>query len=118
MNMRTMALAILLGLLASCMTEREYMLRNKDLEAKKQHQPTYTPLVITGPVSIEKDASLVVTVPSQPFTPAEIPSDAQSIRETIQGVVTTGAIVGGAAYGIHEAKGDTSTTINNNAAAQ
>lgn len=118
----THALSLIFGvfllLLCSCMTEREYQLRKTDLDAKKAHAPTYTPLVITGPVSIEKDASLVVTVPSQPFTPAEIPSDAQSIRETIQGVVTTGAIVGGAAYGIHEAKGDTSTIINNNAAAQ
>lgn len=114
--MRTLALALLLGLLASCMTEREYQLRKTDLDAKKAHEATYTPLVLKGPVSIEKDASLVVTVPSQPFTPADIPSDADSIRQTIQGVATTAAIVGGAAYGIHEAKGSTTTTTINNTA--
>lgn len=104
---------VLLLLLCSCMTEREYQLRKTDLDAKKAHAPTYTPLVLKGPVSIEKDASLVVTVPSQPFTPADIPSDADSIRQTIQGVTTTAAIVGGAAYGIHKASSSSSTTINN-----
>lgn len=115
----TYLLSILSGVfllsLCSCMTEREYQLRKTDLEAKKAHAPTYTPLVLTGPVSIEKDASLVVTVPSQPFQPADIPSDADSIRQAIQGVTTTAAIVGGAAYGIHKANGSSSTTINNNA---
>ena len=114
----THTLSLLFGvfllLLCSCMTEREYQLRKTDLDAKKAHAPTYTPLVLTGPVSIEKDAQLVVTVPSQPFTPAEIPSDAESIRQTIQGVTTTAAIVGGAAYGIHKANGSTNTTNNYN----
>ncbi len=116
------ALSILCGvfllLLCSCMTEREYQLRKTDLDAKKAHAPTYTPLVLKGPVSIEKDASLVVTVPSQPFTPADIPSDAESIRQTIQGVTTTAAIVGGAAYGIHKANSSSSTTINDPAATE
>lgn len=109
---------IFLLLLCSCMTEREYQLRKTDLDAKKAHAPTYTPLVLKGPVSIEKDASMVVTVPSQPFTPADIPSDAESIRQAIQGVTTTAAIVGGAAYGIHKANGSSSTTIHNNAATE
>ncbi len=110
----SLALGLFLLLLCSCMTEREYQLRKTDLDAKKAHQPTYTPLVLKGPVSIEKDASLVVTVPSQPFAPADIPSDADSIRQTIQGVTTTAAIVGGAAYGIHKANGSTNTTTTNN----
>ncbi len=109
----SLILGLFLLLLCSCMTEREYQLRKTDLDAKKAHAPTYTPLVLKGPVSIEKDASLVVTVPSQPFAPADIPSDADSIRQTIQGVTTTAAIVGGAAYGIHKANGSTNTTTNN-----
>lgn len=104
-------IAILLAFLAaSCMTEREYQLRKRDLEAKAAHAPTYQPLLLQGPLSLEKGASLAVTVPSQPFSPAEIPSDADSIRQAIQGTVTTGALLGGAMYGIRHAKGDTRIT--------
>ncbi|MGN0866194.1 MAG: hypothetical protein ACI4SG_00750 [Oligosphaeraceae bacterium] len=100
----------LASMAASCMTEREYQLRKRDLEAKAAHAPTYQPLLLQGPLSLEKGASLAVTVPSQPFAPAEIPSDADSIRGTIQGAVSTGALLGGAMYGIRHAAGDTRIT--------
>ena len=97
-------IAILLAFLAaSCMTEREYQLRKRDLEAKAAHAPTYQPLLLHGPLSLEKGASLAVTVPSQPYRPTDIPSDADSIRQAIQGTATTGALLGGAMYGIHHA---------------
>ena len=106
-------LALLLAsMAASCMTEREYQLRKRDLEAKAAHAPTYQPLLLHGPLSLEKGASLAVTVPSQPFAPAEIPSDADSIRGAIHGAVTTGALLGGAMYGIRHA-GDTRITTTN-----
>lgn len=104
-------IAILLAFLAaSCMTEREYQLRRADIRAKAAHAPTYQPLLLQGPLSLEKGASLAVTVPSQPFSPAEIPSDADSIRQAIQGTATTGALLGGAMYGIRHAAGDTRLT--------
>lgn len=90
-------------LAASCMTEREYQLRRADIRAKAAHAPTYQPLVLHGPLSLEKGASMAVTVPSQPYLPTDIPSDADSIRQAIQGTVTTGALLGGAMYGIHHA---------------
>ena len=97
-------IAILLAFLAaSCMTEREYQLRKRDLEAKAAHAPTYQPLVLQGPLSLDAGASLAVTVPSQPYRPTDIPSDADSIRQAIQGTATTGALMGGAMYGIHHA---------------
>ena len=102
-------ISICLGL-ASCMTDREYQLRRADIRAKAAHAPTYQPLVLQGPLSLEDGASLAVTVPSKPFSPAEIPSDADSIRQAIQGTVTTGALLGGAMYGIRHAAGDTRLT--------
>ena len=103
-------IALLLAFLAaSCMTEREYQLRRADIRAKSAHAPTYQPLVLQGPLSLEDGASLAVTVPSQPYRPTDIPSDADSIRQAIQGTATTGALLGGAMYGIHHA-GDTRLT--------
>lgn len=97
-------IALLLAFLAaSCMTEREYQLRRADIRAKAAHAPTYQPLVLQGPLSLEDGASLAVTVPSQPYRPTDIPSDADSIRQAIQGTATTGALLGGAMYGIHHA---------------
>lgn len=97
-------IALLLAFLAaSCMTEREYQLRRADIRAKAAHAPTYQPLVLQGPLSLEDGASLAVTVPSQPYRPTDIPSDADSIRQAIQGTATTGALMGGAMYGIHHA---------------
>lgn len=97
-------IALLLAFLAaSCMTEREYQLRRADIRAKAAHAPTYQPLVLQGPLSLEDGASLAVTVPSQPYLPTDIPSDADSIRQAIQGTATTGALLGGAMYGIRHA---------------
>lgn len=97
-------IALLLAFLAaSCMTEREYQLRRADIRAKAAHAPTYQPIVLQGPLSLEDGASLAVTVPSQPYRPTDIPSDADSIRQAIQGTAATGALLGGAMYGIHHA---------------
>lgn len=97
-------IALLLAFLAaSCMTDREYQLRRADIRAKAAHAPTYQPLVLQGPLSLDAGASLAVTVPSQPYRPTDIPSDADSIRQAIQGTATTGALLGGAMYGIHHA---------------
>lgn len=114
---KTLFLLFALAALTGCMTEREYKLRQTDLEARKAHAPTYQPLVLQGPLSLEKGASLAVTVPSQPYQPPEIPSDAESIRQGMQQVTGTAAILGGAMYGIHKA-GDNTKTITTTEAAQ
>ena len=87
----------------SCMTSKEYMLRKQDMEIKAAHPSTYQPIVLKGPLTIDKDASIQVTVPNMPYEPTSIP-DGQAIQASvIKDVITTGALAGTAAYGIHEA---------------
>lgn len=97
----------LLAATTSCMTEREYMLRRQDMEIKANHPATYTPIVIKGPVTLDKDAELQVQVPTEPYRHTPIP-DGQALQaQVVKDVVSTAALAGVAAYGIHEASGDT-----------
>ena len=112
-------LAILAAALAfGCMSEREYQLRSKDIAAKKAWPATYAPLAIRGPLTLDKDSELIITVPNMPYSPTAIP-DGQAYQLKALGMtaVTAGAITGG--YFIKRAGGDTRhTTINNNGGAQ
>ena len=40
--------------LAGCMTDKEYQLRAKDIEAKAAHPATYQPLVLNGPLELRE----------------------------------------------------------------
>ncbi|MBQ6471210.1 MAG: hypothetical protein IJJ33_04440 [Victivallales bacterium] len=105
-------------LLAGCMTKREYQLRSKDIQAKTLWPATYAPLAIKGPLTLDADSELVITVPNMPYSPTAIP-DGQSYQLRALGLtaVTAGAITGG--YFIKRSGGDTTKTIiNNNGGAQ
>ena len=108
---------VALVLLSGCMTKREYQLRSKDIEAKRFWPATYAPLSIKGPLVLDKDSELIITVPNMPYSPTSIP-DGQAYQLKALGLtaVTAGAITGG--YFIKRAGGDTTrnTTINNGGA--
>lgn len=104
-------------LLSGCMTKREYQLRSKDIAAKTFWPATYTPLAIKGPLTLDKDSELIITVPNQPYSPTAIP-DGQAYQLKALGItaVTAGAITGG--YFIKRSGGDTTKTIINNGGTQ
>ena len=102
-------IALLLAFLAaSCMTEREYQLRRADIRAKAAHAPTYQPLVLQGPLSLEAGASLAVTVPSQPYVHTPIPDGAAKQERVIGNITQAAGLVGLGAMGIYKA-GDKTT---------
>ena len=104
-------------LLASCMTGKEYMLRRADIEAKKAHPTTYSPLAIKGPLNVPDGGELVITVPNMPYQQTSIP-DGQAYQLKALGITATTAAAVAGGYFIKSAGGDSNhTTINNNAAA-
>ena len=104
-------ISICLGL-ASCMTDREYQLRRADIRAKASHAPTYQPLVLQGPLSLEDGASLAVTVPSQPYVHTPIPDGAATQERVIGNITQAAGIVGLGAMGIYKAGDKTTTTTS------
>ena len=100
--------------LAGCMTDREYMLRKANADNHASYKPTYEPLVIKGPITIDQGASITTTVPSQPFQPLAVPDGVEAQRGIIRDVVT-GAVIG---YGLHEAGGNSSVKNSHNVPAE
>lgn len=116
--MKTAIAIICCAALAGCMTDNEYQLRKQDIEAKKVHPTTYSPLAIKGPLSVPEGGELVITVPNMPYQPTAIP-DGQAYQLKALGITaTTAAAVTGGYFIKSAGKGGdtTSTTINNNAA--
>ena len=101
-----------------CMSKMEFLLRQKDIEAKKAWPSTYQPVVIKGPVTIPEGGEMVVTVPNLPYTPTSIPNGQEIQANLAKDIVHTGAILGGAVYTIRHVNGGSKTTniTNNNAA--
>ena len=109
------ALSVILALLlCGCMTEREYQLRKSDMKAKQAWPSTYQPLLIKGPLTLDKDSELVITVPNMPYPHTPIPDgQAYQLKAITIGAASASAITGG--YFIKRAAGNTThTTINNN----
>lgn len=104
-------------LCASCMTDKEYQLRAKDIEAKAAHPATYQPLVLNGPLELKEGASIVTNTPSQPYVPADIPNGAAIQAGVIKDITTTAGLVTLGVVGAVNAGDSTKTTTINNAAA-
>lgn len=109
-------IALLAMLALSCMSDREYQLRKRQLENQAAHQPTYSPLTVEGPIKIElqKGGKVAVTSPSQPFREIPIPDGVRTQTDLIRHLVSVGAISIVGWRALDKASGD-STTINNNA---
>ena len=99
--------------LAGCMTDKEYQLRAKDIEAKKAHPATYQPIVLTGPLELKEGASIVSTTPSQPYVHTDIPNGAAIQAGVIRDITTTAGLVTLGVAGAANAGDFTKTTINN-----
>ena len=109
---KTLFLLFALAALSGCMTDKEYQLRAKDIEAKAAHPATYQPLVLNGPLELREGASIVSTTPSQPYVPANIPNGAAIQAGVIKDITTTAGLVTLGVVGAANAGDSTKTTIN------
>lgn len=102
-------------LFTGCMSDKEYQLRAKNIQAQIKHPATYESIRIKGPLNIPATGEIVVNVPSQPFVPQNIPNGMATQQAIIRDVIT-GAIIGYGAYQIgNGTSGNTYNTTNNNA---
>ena len=105
------AVAVLLLAGSGCMSDKEYRLRAKDIDAKKAWPATYQPLAIKGPLTVPEGGELVINVPNAPYRQTDIPDgQAYQLKALNAAMVTGGAITGG--YFIKSAGGSTSTVNN------
>ena len=116
--MKTLFLLFALASLSGCMTDKEYQLRAKDIEAKRAYPATYQPVVLTGPLELKEGASIVSTTPSQPYVPTDIPNGAAIQAGVIKDITTTAGLVTLGIAGAVNAGDSTKTTINNAAPAE
>ena len=94
------------------MSDKEYRLRKKEIEAKSAHPKTYDVITLTGPFEMKEGATLVATSPSQPWVNTEIP-DGQEIQRAVIRDVITGAVIGYGMYRIGRVDGDTTNNYSN-----
>ena len=97
--------------MASCMSDREYRLRKKEIEAKASYPPTYDVIRIEGPFEMKEGATLVAASPTPPWKDSNIPNGPELQRAVIRDIIT-GAIIGYVTYRVTRPTGD-KTTINN-----
>lgn len=115
---KTLFLLFALAALSGCMTDKEYQLRAKDIEAKAAHPATYQPLVLNGPLELKEGASIVATTPSQPYVPTDIPNGAAIQAGVIRDITTTAGLAAVGIVGAANAGDSSKTTINNAAPAE
>ena len=108
----TLAAAILPG----CMSDREYQLRKRQIEAQAAHPPTYELFCVNGPFKFEigENGTAKVAVPNQPFQAIPIPDGARTQLEAVKflGGAAAGTALGWKALG--NARGDTTNHTTNN----
>ena len=70
--------AIVAAMLTGCMSDREYQLRKRQLEAQAAYPPTYELFTVSGPFNMElaENGTAKVAVPNQPFQAIPIPDGA------------------------------------------
>lgn len=122
-SLAALAAAGALALAATaCMSDREYLLRKRQLDNQAAHPATYEPMSfeMRGPVKLElvdgSQLKVRVTAPGQPFREIPIPDGIRSQTDLVRHLVDVGAISVIGWKAIDGAKGRT-TTINNNAGA-
>jgi len=64
--------------LTGCMSDREYQLRKRQLEAQAAYPPAYELFTVNGPFKLElaENGTAKVAVPNQPFQAIPIPDGA------------------------------------------
>ena len=78
----------------SCMSDKEWQLRNKQLENQANHPVTYDALDLTGPITVEvkEGGRVVVKAPNQPFKEVQIPDGIKTQEQLIAHLLDIGAI--------------------------
>ena len=113
---KAIAAAMVAAMLTGCMSDREYQLRKRQLEAQAAHPPTYELFAVNGPFKMElaEGATAKVSVPNQPFQAIPIPDGARTQLEAAKfiGGVAAGTALGWKALG--NAKGDVTNHTTNN----
>ena len=113
---KAIAAAMVAAMLTGCMSDREYQLRKRQLEAQAAHPPTYELFAVNGPFKMElaEGATAKVSVPNQPFQAIPIPDGARTQLEAAKfiGGVAAGTALGWKALG--SAKGDVTNHTTNN----
>ena len=116
MKKAILAAALSAAVLTGCMSDREYQLRKRQLEAQAAHPLAYELFTVNGPFKMElaDGGTAKVSVPTQPFQAIPIPDGAGTQLEAAKflGGVAAGTALGWKALG--NAKGDvTHHTANN-----
>ena len=75
---KTIAAALATAMLTGCMSDKEYQLRKRQLEAQAAHPAAYELFTVSGPFKFEigENGAAKVAVPTQPFQPIPIPDGA------------------------------------------
>ena len=108
----------------ACMSDREYLLRKRQLDNQAAHPATYEPMSfeMRGPVKLELvDGSQLrvrVSAPGQPFREIPIPDGIRSQADLVRHLVDVGAISILGWKAIDGAKGRTTRITNSAGAAQ
>lgn len=115
MKYSKLVIALLLGLpLAGCMGKYEAYCRIKDIEAKNNHQSTYKPLTVKGPVTLGQGAELNLEVPNMPYQHTPIPDGAATQASLVKSLAGMAAMLGLGLHGIHRAGNNTSNANSHN----
>lgn len=116
MRSTSIIFAVAVVVLSSCMTDREYQLRAKQLKNQANHPTTYDVISLDGPVKIEvvEGGKIRITQPNQPFREIPIPDGVKTQTELVSHLIDIGAI---SFLGYRAMRGTAGrTTINNNTA--
>lgn len=78
----------------SCMSDKEWQLRNKQLQNQAEYPPALDVVAIDGPVKIEvlEGGKLRVSTPNQPFREIPIPDGIKTQEQLIAHLIDIGAI--------------------------
>ena len=110
--------ALLSSVLCSCMSDKEYQLRKKQLQNQANHPSTYDLFSVEGPIKIEisDGGKAKVKVPHQPFKEISIPDGARTQADIVRHLIDVGAISVVGWHAIDKASNGSKTynTTNNN----
>lgn len=105
---------VLLVMLCSCMTDKEYQLRMKQLKNQAGHPSTYELFTVEGPITIDikEKGKAIVRVPNQPFKEISIPDGVKSQTDLVKHLISVGAISVVGWHALDKASGNTHKTTN------
>ena len=103
---------VLLVMLCSCMTDKEYQLRMKQLQNQASNPATYELFTVEGPITIDikEKGKAIVRVPNQPFKEISIPDEVKTQADLVKHLISVGAISVVGWHALDKASGNTTNT--------